>query len=117
MDGQSVDTVTNAALAVSALTLEQRIAGLIILVWSLTWKGIALWQSARSRQKWWFILILIVNMFGLLELLYLFFFYRDEEGHKTRFDFQKVFKFGAFSRSTSSTTAQNNSPVRIQKKK
>ena len=44
----------------------------IILIWSLVWKGLALWRSAELRQKYWFIAILIVNSLGILEIIYLF---------------------------------------------
>lgn len=42
------------------------------LIWSLIWKGFALWRSAGLRQKYWFIAILIINTLGLLEIFYLF---------------------------------------------
>lgn len=44
----------------------------ILLVWSMIWKGIALWKSARLSQKWWFVILLIVNTFGILEIIYIF---------------------------------------------
>lgn len=44
----------------------------LILIWSLVWKGFALWKSAELRQKYWFIAILIVNSFGIIEIIYLF---------------------------------------------
>jgi len=44
------------------------------LGWSLFWKGLALWKSAGRGEKWWFIILLIVNTLGLLEILYLFVF-------------------------------------------
>lgn len=44
----------------------------VLLVWSLIWKGIALWKSARLSSKWWFIILLIVNTFGILEIIYIF---------------------------------------------
>jgi len=44
----------------------------LLLVWSLVWKGFALWRSAGLRQKYWFIAILIINTLGLLEIFYLF---------------------------------------------
>ena len=47
---------------------------LLLLVWSFIWKGMALWRAARSEHKKWFIVLLIVNTFGILELLYLFVF-------------------------------------------
>lgn len=45
----------------------------ILLVWSIIWKGIALWKSARLSQKWWFVILLIVNTFGILEIVYILF--------------------------------------------
>jgi len=43
-------------------------------IWSIIWKGIALWKSARYGQKVWFVVLLIVNTVGLLEIIYLAFF-------------------------------------------
>lgn len=45
---------------------------LAAVVWSLVWKGFALWYSARDEQKWWFAALLVVNTVGLLEILYIF---------------------------------------------
>ncbi len=46
----------------------------IAVIWSLIWKGVALWKSARYGQKAWFVVLLIVNTVGLLEIIYLAFF-------------------------------------------
>ncbi|MFH1211256.1 MAG: DUF5652 family protein [archaeon] len=46
----------------------------VALIWSTIWKGIALWKSARYGQKAWFIVLIIVNTIGLLEIIYLAFF-------------------------------------------
>lgn len=46
---------------------------LIIGIWQMIWKGIALWRSAELSQKWWFIAILLLNTFGILEIIYIFF--------------------------------------------
>ena len=51
-----------------------------ILIWSLAWKGLALWKSARLQSKAWFIVLLIVNTMGILEILYIFAF--SEMGKK-----------------------------------
>ncbi len=40
-------------------------------IWSFVWKGIALWHAAKNRQKKWFIVLLILNTVGVLEMLYL----------------------------------------------
>lgn len=44
----------------------------IIGLWSLIWKGIALWRTAHNEQKIWFVALLVINTFGILELVYLF---------------------------------------------
>jgi len=49
----------------------------LALIWSLPWKGIALWKSARNRQTAWFIAILLVNTLGILEIVYISFFQKD----------------------------------------
>jgi len=45
-----------------------------ILIWSLVWKGLALWKSAISKHKIWFVVILVTNTIGILEILYLYVF-------------------------------------------
>lgn len=47
---------------------------ILIMIWSLIWKGFALWYSAKSDEKYWFVAILILNTAGILEIAYLFFF-------------------------------------------
>lgn len=44
-----------------------------ILIWVISWKGVALWQAARLSHTWWFIVILVVNTVGILEIIYIFF--------------------------------------------
>lgn len=46
----------------------------IIVFWSLIWKGIALWRTAKNNQKYWYIAILILNTAGILPIVYLAFF-------------------------------------------
>jgi len=45
-----------------------------LLVWSVIWKGLALWKAARNKDKWWFIVMLLVNTVGILEILYIYVF-------------------------------------------
>lgn len=45
---------------------------LFVLLWSVLWKGLALWHSARRGQHVWFLAILVVNTLGILEIIYLF---------------------------------------------
>jgi len=44
---------------------------LIILLVEIVLKGIALYRSARSGQKYWFVAILVINTVGILPLIYL----------------------------------------------
>ena len=45
----------------------------ILVIWTLVWKGLALYRAARAGDKWWFIIMLVVNTAGILELIYYFF--------------------------------------------
>lgn len=45
---------------------------LLLVLWSIFWKGLALWHSARRGQQWWFVAMLVVNTLGILEIIYLF---------------------------------------------
>ncbi len=45
-----------------------------VVIWVLFWKGIALWKAARANHPVWFILFLIVQTMGILEILYIFLF-------------------------------------------
>lgn len=44
----------------------------LLFIWALTIKGIALWKAAEREQKAWFIALLVVNSFGILDLIYIF---------------------------------------------
>ncbi|MFH1358308.1 MAG: DUF5652 family protein [archaeon] len=46
----------------------------IVVIWSIVWKAIALWKSARNNHLIWFIVLLVVNLLGILEMLYIFVF-------------------------------------------
>ncbi|MDO8655089.1 MAG: DUF5652 family protein [bacterium] len=43
----------------------------LLAVWSLYWKGRALWRAAKRNEKKWFLALLLVNTLGILEILYL----------------------------------------------
>jgi hypothetical protein len=47
---------------------------LATLIWTIPWKGVALWKASRNEQKGWFIAILLTNTFALLDALYIFYF-------------------------------------------
>ena len=44
---------------------------IVISLWSLVWKGFALWKSTKKGDKVWFIVFLVLNTAGILEIIYL----------------------------------------------
>ena len=50
----------------------------IIIVWSMIWKGIALWKAGRNNQLAWYIVLFIINTVGILEILYIFVFTKNK---------------------------------------
>jgi len=53
-----------------------------VMIWSVIWKGLALWKSARHNQLTWFIILLVVNTVGVLEIIYIAFFQKNIPGKK-----------------------------------
>ena len=51
---------------------------IVIMLWSLFWKGKALWHAARKGETTWFVVILVVNTVGILEILYLYVFSKEK---------------------------------------
>ncbi len=45
---------------------------IFLMLWSLLWKGLALWHAGRRGQEWWFVALLLINTAGILEIIYLF---------------------------------------------
>ncbi|HCX27761.1 MAG TPA: hypothetical protein DHI91_01315 [Candidatus Portnoybacteria bacterium] len=50
------------------------VALIILLIWSVVWKGIALWKAAKNEDLGWFVVLLVVNTVGILEILYIYVF-------------------------------------------
>lgn len=51
----------------------------LLIIWSMIWKGIALWKAGRNNQLVWFIALLILNTAGILEIIYLLAFQKKKE--------------------------------------
>ena len=45
---------------------------LILALWTIPWKIYAVWLAAKNNQKKWFVVLLILNTFGILEIFYIF---------------------------------------------
>ena len=52
------------------------------LVWNLFWKGWALWRASKNDSKAWFVVLLLVNTLGILDILYIFVFGKNKNKGK-----------------------------------
>jgi methionyl-tRNA synthetase len=50
------------------------ILAFLAVIWAVAIKGYSLWHAAQRKEKWWFIALLVINTFGILEIIYLLFF-------------------------------------------
>ena len=44
---------------------------IVVALWSVVWKGFALYRAGSLRDKGWFIALFLINTAGILEILYL----------------------------------------------
>ena len=51
----------------------------LAVVWSMVWKGIALWRAGRNAHLVWFIVLFIFNTLGILPIIYIFAFSQKKE--------------------------------------
>lgn len=56
----------------------------VIMCWSIVWKAIALWLSARNNHKLWFGIMIIINTVGILEIVYIVFVAMKRPGAKNK---------------------------------
>jgi Family of unknown function (DUF5652) len=56
-----------------------KLALAVLIIWSLIWKGIALWKAARNSHTVWYVIMLIVNTVGILEIIYIFGFSKKSQ--------------------------------------
>jgi membrane protein DedA with SNARE-associated domain len=70
-------------------TISPNTLALIIIIaalWTIPWKGVALWKSAKNGQKTWFIIILVVNLLAIVEIIYIFFFSKKNQDQTDRYN-------------------------------
>ena len=53
---------------------------IVIFIWTIFWKILALWRAAKHNQKNWFISIIVIKgaTIGILEIVYLFGFAKEK---------------------------------------
>lgn len=54
------------------------------VIWSIFWKGWALWKAAKNDSKPWFIALLIINTLGILDILYIFVFGKAKKSSRSK---------------------------------
>ena len=59
----------------------------IAMLWVLPWKAYSLWTASRHNHKRWFIALIILNTFAILDIFYIFYIAK-----KTPKDLLKAFK-------------------------
>lgn len=53
----------------------------ILIIWTIPWKGVALWKSAKNDHKWWFFSMLLINSLAILEIIYIFGFSKKKKSN------------------------------------
>jgi len=61
------------------LTPLQMIVVILAVIWTIPWKGLALWKAAKKGDLVWFIVLLVINTLGILEIIYIFIFSREKK--------------------------------------
>jgi len=51
----------------------------LVAIWSVVWKGLALWKAAKKDHKYWYVAMLVINTAGILEIIYLAFFQKKDK--------------------------------------
>lgn len=69
---------------IGAVDPIQTVFVVLIIVWILFWKAIALWYAARKSMRGWFIAILIINSFSILEIFYILYYLKENPKHFLR---------------------------------
>jgi hypothetical protein len=69
-------------MAVESLAYEALLSNPIIIlitVWDLTWRCVAVWNSTKNNQKVWSIMFVLLQTAGILPILYMLFFQKKRK--------------------------------------
>jgi uncharacterized membrane protein YccC len=64
-------------------TMWMTLVILLLVLWTLPWKGVALWRAAGNKHLGWFIAIFLLNTLAILEIIYIFGFSRKKPAPTT----------------------------------
>jgi len=45
---------------------------ILLALWTIPWKVYAVWTAVKHDHKKWFVALIILNTFGILEIFYIF---------------------------------------------
>ncbi len=69
MEMEAMLTTQNALPAMIGASMVTII--IVLAIWEMIWKGIALWHAGKRKQLTWFVFIFIFNTAGILPIIYL----------------------------------------------
>jgi hypothetical protein len=67
-------------------SIDPKMLTLIIILsalWTIPWKGVALWKAARNGSIIWFAFLLLVNTLGIIEMMYIFIFSKGKRNQNS----------------------------------
>ncbi len=59
-------------IALYSLPEEHKFLFVLLLIWTIVWKGLALWKAGRKNDMVWFIILLVVSTAGILDIVYIY---------------------------------------------
>lgn len=74
LEGQSLDIYARVADSLNVSIETAIIIIVLVSIWTIIWKGFALWKSVKKTKLIWFIAILVTSVLGLFSMAYLFIF-------------------------------------------
>jgi len=82
LEGANTYEIFGAMLGISQTAIM--VIFIVIGIWSLAWKGFALWKASKKKSIPWFVVLLVLNTVGILEILYIFVFSKISFKGKTK---------------------------------
>lgn len=64
-----------------------------LTLWTIPWKVYAVWLAVKNDHKKWFVVLLILNTVGLLEIFYIFKIAKKSSA-EVRADFKQAWRSG-----------------------
>lgn len=57
-------------LAFSGFPIANKGVFILLVVWTMVWKGLALWKAGRKNDMLWFVILFLVSTVGILDIIY-----------------------------------------------